>query len=365
MVWRFLGENMKYIQINDRRIGNAYPTYFIADIAANHDGDLARAKKLISLAQKAGADAVKFQHHDVKKYVSDYGFRSLGGKFSHQKTWEKSIFQVYKDAEVPTKWTETLKAHCEEIGIDFFSTPYDLDMIDHLNNYVPAFKIGSGDINWHAMLEKVAKTNKPVLFATGASTIGEVQKALEILSKYNSNIVLMQCNTNYTASAKNFKFINLNVLKTYKVMFPNVVLGLSDHTPGHVTVLGSVTLGARVVEKHFTDDTSRPGPDHPFSMDCETWKEMVDNTRLLELALGHSTKEVQENERETAILQRRAIRVTRNIERGELLAFEDIEYQRPCPEDALSINISSELIGKRFGKDIIMGDYLRSGHIEL
>ena len=355
---------MKYIRINDRRIGATYPTYFIADIAANHDGDLGRAKKLISLAQKAGADAVKFQHHDVKKYVSDYGFRNLGGKFSHQKSWEKSIFQVYKDAEVPVKWTETLKRHCEEIGIDFFSTPYDLDMVDHLADYVPAFKIGSGDINWHAMLEKVAKTNKPILFATGASTIGEVQKALEILSKHSSNIVLMQCNTNYTASTENFKFINLNVLKTYGTMFPDVVLGLSDHTPGHVTVLGSVAMGARVVEKHFTDDTSRPGPDHPFSMDYNTWKEMVDNTRLLESALGHPTKEVQDNERETVVLQRRAIRVTRNIGKGEMLTSNDIEYQRPCPNDAFSINKSLELIGKRLVKDIVLGDYIRNEHVE-
>jgi len=356
---------MNYIQINNNRIGENYPTYFIADIAANHDGDLQRAKGLISLAKRAGANAVKFQHHDVKKYVSDYGFKHLGGKFSHQKSWDKSIFQVYKDAEVPTHWTEELKKHCEEVGIDFFSTPYDLDMVDHLSQHVPAFKIGSGDINWHAMLEKVAKTGKPVLCATGASTIGEVQEAVKILSKYNSKIVLMQCNTNYTASKENFKFINLNVLKTYSAMFPNVILGLSDHTLGNVTVLGSVALGAKVVEKHFTDDTSRPGPDHPFSMDHDTWKEMVDNTRLLELAMGHSTKEVQENESETVVLQRRAVRVVRDIAKGEMLSSKDVEYQRPCPEDSISINSFSKLEGKRCLVDIASGDYIRQEHIEL
>ena len=110
---------MKF-KINNNFIGEGYPTYFIADIAANHDGDINRAKRLIELAKKAGADAVKFQHHDVRKYVSDKGFKSLGGKFSHQKSWDKSIFEVYKDAEVPINWTEELKKHAEDINVDFF-----------------------------------------------------------------------------------------------------------------------------------------------------------------------------------------------------------------------------------------------------
>ena len=123
--------NKKTIKIEKSIIGDSHPTYFIADIAANHDGDLNRAKDLIEIAKDAGADAAKFQHHDVRKYVSDSGFKSLGGKFSHQSKWDKSIFEVYKDAEVPKEWTEALRDHCKKVGIDFFSTPYDLDMVDH------------------------------------------------------------------------------------------------------------------------------------------------------------------------------------------------------------------------------------------
>ena len=108
-----------FITIGDHKVGLDYPTYFIADIAANHDGDLERAKKLIALAKESGADAVKFQHHDVSKYVSDYGFKNLGGKFSHQSKWEKSIFQVYKDAEVPMSWSSELKKFCDDLKIDF------------------------------------------------------------------------------------------------------------------------------------------------------------------------------------------------------------------------------------------------------
>ena len=253
--------------------------------------------------------------------------------------------------------------YCNKVGIDFFSTPYDLEMVDHLDPYVPAFKIGSGDVNWFAMLEKVAATGKPVIFSTGAATIGEVQQALDVLSKLNKDLIMLQCNTNYTGSEENFDYIHLNVLSTYSQMYPNIVIGLSDHTPGDVTVLGSVTLGARVVEKHFTDDTSRPGPDHPFSMDPTTWREMVDRTRLLERALGSTEKFVQSNEEETIVLQRRSIRLIRNVLEGERVSAEDVRFQRPCPIGAFSINSVNEIIGKTFSRDMETGEHIQVSDI--
>ena len=352
------------IKIGNDLISKDSKTYFIADIAANHDGDIQRAKDLIKLAKDSGADAVKFQHHDVTKYVSDYGFKNLGGKFSHQSSWDKTIFEVYKDAEVPLDWTLELKGLCKELEIAFFSTPYDLDLVDYLDEHVPAFKIGSGDAAWHEMLEKVAKKGKPTLLATGASTIGEVQSAVDIIQKHNSQLVLMQCNTNYTADSENLKYINLNVLKTYRSMYPNMILGLSDHTHGHVTVLGAIALGARVIEKHFTDDTSRAGPDHPFSMDPNTRSRMVEDTRMLESSIGHGTKEVQTNEQETVVLQRRAIRVTRDVSQGEAFDRSIVQFQRPCPPDAISVNDINSLTGLEINKNIIHGDYLRREHFK-
>lgn len=354
----------KDIKIGNHLIGDHHPVYFIADIAANHDGDIERAKQLIKLAKESGADAVKFQHHDVSKYVSDYGFKNLGNKFSHQSKWKKSIFEVYKDAEVPRSWTNELRDYCKEINITFFTTPYDLDTVDFINPYVPAFKIGSGDVAWHAMLSKIAKTNKPVIFATGASTIQEVVNAVSIIKQFTNDFVLMQCNTNYTGSDENFKYINLNVLKTYKTIFPDVILGLSDHTHGGVTVLGSVALGSKVIEKHFTDDTTRDGPDHPFSMDPKSWKKMVDDTRLLELALGSTIKKVEENEKDTVILQRRAIRAIKPLKKGDILKISDVQFQRPCPIDAISPNDIEKLIGKEILCDIDNGDYLKSKNIK-
>ena len=356
---------MSVININGRLIGESNPTYFIADIAANHDGDLERAKLLIDLAKQAGADAVKFQHHDCKKYVSDHGFRSLGSKQSHQLSWKKSIYQIYKEAEVPLTWTEVLYDHCKQKGVDFFSTPYDLDMVDHLDPYVPAYKIGSGDVSWFAMLDKIASMGKPVIFSTGAATIGEVQDAVDVLSSKNEELVILQCNTNYTGLEKNFDHIHLNVLKTYQSMYPNLVTGLSDHTPGDVTTLGAVALGARVIEKHFTDDTTRDGPDHPFSMDPATWKAMVDRVRVLERSLGSTQKFVQDNESQTIVLQRRAIRLARGVEAGEAVNVENLRFQRPCPKDALSVNKATSLSGKKYRRDLSAGEYLKSSDIDI
>lgn len=340
---------MNQIIINNKVIGISEPTYFIADIAANHDGDLKRAKNLCLLAKESGADAVKFQHFNAKTFVSDNGFKSLGGKQSHQVDWKKSVYDVYDEASLPLFWTKELKDYCDEIGITFFSSPYGLDMIEHLNDYVPAWKIGSGDINYSVQLEKIAKTGKPVMLATGASDLEEVINAISILKKYTDKIILMQCNTNYTGKDENFNFINLNVLKTYSSLFSNVILGLSDHTHGCVTVLGAVSLGARVIEKHFTDDNNRLGPDHSFSMTPKTWKEMVDNTRILERSLGGLIKKVEENEKQTVVVQRRGLYTKQDIKIGSKINLEMLEAKRPCIKGSVNINHSFDnVVAKKF-----------------
>ena len=336
-------------------------TYFIADIAANHDGDIERAKKLCLLAKQAGADAAKFQHFKAKTIVSDKGFRDLGSQQSHQAKWEKSVFEVYEDASVPLDWTPELKKYCDEIDIDFFTTPYDLEYVDYLDQFVSCYKIGSGDITWHKMLHKVASKKKPVIIASGASNIQEVIDAVEILTSYDIDVCLMQCNTNYTVDIENFKHINLNVLKTYKTLFPNIKIGLSDHTPGDVTVLGAVSLGATMVEKHFTDDNDRKGPDHPFSMNPKTWKEMVDRTRLLEISLGETIKKVEDNEKETIVLQRRSIRLNKDLPAGHVITKDDIFEVRPCPVDA--IPPSFDVVGKVLKENLDKNDYLKNEHI--
>ncbi len=347
------------IEINGNKIGRNFPTYFIADIAANHDGDLERAKDLIYLAAESGADAAKFQHFTAETIVSDHGFRSLEGKQSHQEKWGKTVFEVYNDASVSLSWTPTLKETCEKANIAFFTSPYSIELVDHIDPFVPAYKIGSGDITWIEMIEYIAGMQKPYIMASGASTIDDVHHAVSAALKINPMLCLMQCNTNYTASLENFKYIQLNVLKTYREMYPDLLLGLSDHTPGHTTVLGAVTLGARMIEKHFTNDANRIGPDHAFSMDPNSWRDMVDRTRELENALGIGVKQVEENEKETVILQRRAIRMEGDLNAGSILTRDHLTVLRPCPLDAISPCQIKELIGKRLRKGMKVGGYLR------
>jgi len=347
------------IQIGAHTLGLNHPTYFIADIAANHDGDLDRARLLIRLAKQAGADAAKFQNFRALQIVSDYGFKAMGGQLSHQSSWKKSVFQVYQDASIPFEWTPVLKDECDRAGIDYFSSPYDFDAIDMLDPYVPAYKIGSGDITWPEALERMARKGKPVLLATGASDVGEVQRAVHLILSINPQLVLMQCNTNYTASAENFDHIHLNVLKTYTTLYPEVILGLSDHTHGHATALGAVALGARVIEKHFTDDNNRVGPDHKFAMNPQSWAEMVENTRQLERALGSPDKFVASNEQETVVLQRRCLRTARDIHLGEIFTREMIAALRPATQGAILPYQVDDVIGTRALHDIPAGKELR------
>jgi sialic acid synthase SpsE len=347
------------IKLGSRVIAESAPTYFIADISANHDGSLERAKMLIRLAKQAGADAAKFQNFRAPEIVSDYGFRNLGRQLSHQASWKKSVYEVYSEASIPFEWTQVLKETCDEAGIDYFSTPYDFEAIDMLDPYVQIYKIGSGDITWIEALERMARKNKPIILSTGASTIGDVQRAVHAILAINPQLVLMQCNTNYTGSLENFDHIHLRVLETYKTMFPGVILGLSDHTPGHATVLGAVALGARVIEKHFTDDPTRVGPDHPFSMDPESWADMVENTRRLERALGSADKFVTDNEQDTVIVQRRCLRAARDIKAGEVISREMIAVLRPATPGAILPYEINAVVGRKARFDLPIGKELR------
>jgi sialic acid synthase SpsE len=350
---------MATLKLGSKIAGDDKPTYFVADISANHDGDLERAKHLIRLCAQAGANAAKFQNFRASKIVSEKGFQVLGQKLSHQSKWNKSVLQVYQEASLPWEWTPILKQECVSCGIDYFSAPYDLEAVDMLDAHVEIFKIGSGDITWPEMLRKVAEKQKPVLLATGASDIAEVQSAVKQIIAINPQLVLMQCNTNYTGSLESFRHIHLRVLDTYRSMFPGAILGLSDHTSGHATVLGAVALGARVIEKHFTDDNRRAGPDHPFSMTPQAWRDMVDRTRELECALGSPQKMVEDNERETVVVQRRCLRASTNLSSGTVLQPEMLEALRPAPRDAVMPFDLPRVMGKTLIHDLPEGEYLK------
>ena len=352
----------KKFNIGKKIIGENFPVYFIADIASNHDGKLSRAKKLIRLAAEAGANAAKFQNFTGETLVSEKGFSKVG-KIDHQAEWKGSVYDEYNKCSVPLSWTKHLKKECKKYNIEYFTSPYNLSFIDKLKNYVNVWKIGSGDITWHESISKMSLQKKPIILATGASNINEVKLALKVISKKTKNIVLMQCNTNYTGSINNYSYINLNVLKQYKKIFPKVILGLSDHTPGHSTVLGSIALGARVIEKHFTDDNDRKGPDHKFSLNPKDWKEMVDRSRELEKALGDGLKKVENNELKTVIVQRRSIRLKTDMKKGSIINKKNLIFLRPCSKDGVPPYKYNFFIGKKLKKNLTEHDELNYKHV--
>ena len=350
------------IRIGSRLLASDAPTYFIADIAANHDGDLERAKALIWLARESGADCAKFQHFKAEKIVSDRGFKALGSQLGHQAKWDRPVFEVYRAHEVNREWNQELAATARAAGIHFMTTPYDEEAVAMVDQLVPAWKIGSGDITWSEFIQHVARTGKPLLLATGASSMSDVERAVAATLAVNRQLVLMQCNTNYTGSVENFRHINLRVLQTYAARWPRLLLGLSDHSPGHATVLGAIALGARVVEKHFTDDNARVGPDHDFAMNPRSWREMVDRSRELEAALGDGVKRVEANEQQTAMLQQRCLRAARDLEAGTVLCKDDLEPLRPAPAGAARPYEMAALVGRRlrhakpFGEALALAD---------
>lgn len=351
----------KTIKIGQRHVGAGHSLYFVADVGANHDGSLERAFDLIELAKNAGADAVKFQNFKAQKIVSQYGFDNLP-QMAHQAAWKKSVFEIYQDASVEDDWTPHLKAKCDELEIDYFTSPYDFASVDHADKFVDVFKIGSGDITWLEIIEYIAAKGKAVLMATGAANMEDVERAMNVLKKHTDQIVLMQCNTNYTVSPDKVKYVNLNVLKTYGQKFPDTVLGLSDHTFGHATVLGAIALGAVVFEKHFTDSNEREGPDHKFAMNPQTWREMVERGNELYSALGDGIKRVEDNEKDSLIVQQRSLRAVENLEVGKVLQKQDLEALRPISADGLQPFRISEIIGKTLIKPLEKGEHITEKH---
>ncbi len=341
------------IKIGNRMVGKNHPTLIIAEIGANFDGNLEKAKRLVDAAKEAGADVAKFQTFKTDKIVSDRGFSKMKLKGVHG-SWGRTVAEVFKDAEFPRKWHKELVDYCKKVGIMFSSAAYDfdgVDLIDELN--VPFIKIGSGDITWHEILEHIAMKNRPMILATGAATLAEIDEALRVIAPINNKLILLQCITNYPSKISS---ANIEVLKTYQNAF-NVITGYSDHTSGDVVPLGTVALGGRVIEKHFTLSRKDKGPDHPHSMEPHELKEMISKIRDLEAALGSSTKVVVPEESETVIVQRRGLYAKRNIKRNSVLTKADVDVLRP----ALGIppKFRQSIVGHRARRDLVAGDPIR------
>jgi len=349
----------KEIKIGSRLVGEGHPALIIADIGANFDGDLNKAKKLALAVKEAGGDVVKIQSFLASKIVSSKGFNSMQLKGIHG-SWGRPVDEIFKEAEFPRAWHKEFFEYCRGIGIIVSSSPYDFSAVDLMDELgVDFYKIGSGDITWHEMLEYIANKNKPMILATGASIMDEVDEAVKVIEATgNNNLILLQCITNYPSKIES---ANINVLKTYKKVF-DIIVGYSDHSPGDTVVLGSIALGAKVIEKHFTLNKEDKGPDHPHSMNPEEFSRMVERIRQMELALGTEKKIVVEEESETVIVQRRSLYAKNTILKGKIIKKEDIVELRP----ALGIlpKLKSTIIGRKAKVDIEAGEFLKLENIK-
>lgn len=317
----------KQIAFGNRIVGYGHPAYIIAEIGANFDHSISKAKELCHAAKEAGADCAKFQSFISEKIVSGKGFAKMQLKGVHG-SWGKPVEQVFKEAEFPREWHQEISDYCNSIGIHFSTSPYDKEAVDLcVDLKVPFIKIGSGEITWLEMLSYIASKNIPMVLATGDATMSEIDEAVRTIEATgNRNLILLQCITNYPSKIES---ANINVLKTYQSAF-DILTGYSDHAPGDIVILGSIALGGCMIEKHFTLDKKAQGPDHPHSMDVTDLGTMIRRVRELEAALGSTRKFVVEEEAETVYVQRRGLYVNRDISAGEQIKEEDITVLRPA-----------------------------------
>jgi pseudaminic acid synthase len=340
----------KEFKIGNRMVGVGHPSYLIAEIGANFNGDIEMAKKLCLAAKEAGADCAKFQTFKAEKIVSAKGFASMKLKGVHG-SWNRPVNEVFREVEFPREWHKEIMDYCNKIGIHFSTSPYDKEAVDLCVELdIPFIKIGSGEVTWLEQLIYIAKTMKPIMLATGDATLAEIDEALEaIASTGNKNVLLMQCITNYPSMIES---ANINVLKTFQTAF-DILTGYSDHSPGPVVCLGATALGSVAIEKHFTLNKKDKGPDHPHSMEANEFKQMAEYIRQLEIAMGSTRKFVVAEESETVIVQRRGLYATRNIKKGETIKLQDMEELRP----ALGIlpKYKKTVVGKTAAKDIEQG----------
>jgi len=327
------------IRIADKIIGPKYPCFIIAEAGVNHNGKLELAKKLVDAAKYAGADAVKFQTFKAEKLVTKNS--SMAEYQQKNLNKRQSQYDLLKKLELNYKNFSELKRYCDKKKIIFLSTPHSDDAIDFLDDLIPAYKLGSGDITNFPFLEKVAKKKKPVILSTGMSTLEEVRKAVKfIYGCGNKQVVALHCTSNYPCSPEE---VNLRAMLTMQKKL-DCLVGYSDHTTNVITPAIAVALGAVVVEKHFTLDTNLSGPDHKASLEPDELKETVGNIRYAEMIMGSKEKKPTKSEKKIMPMIRKSIVATADIQKGEKITKDKIIIKRP------GTGISPKHLNKVLGK---------------
>lgn len=324
-------------------------TIIIAEAGVNHNGSLELAKQLVREAANAGVDYIKFQTFHAEKCVSKYAEKAEYQKNNTGKPVESQL-EMVKKLELSEEDHLQLIELCNQLGIKFFSTAFDLDSISFLHSLnIGLWKIPSGEITNYPFLKKIASYNEHVIMSTGMCEISEINDAIDILVKNGldrEKIMLLHCNTEYPTP---FEDVNLKAMDSLKAEF-NLEVGYSDHTKGIEVPIAAVALGASLIEKHFTLDCNMEGPDHKASLEPDELKAMVRAIRNIELAIsGDGKKQVSNSERKNIPIARKSIVASRNIMKGEILSESNLTVKRPG--DGISPMMWEQIIGTRAVKD--------------
>jgi N,N'-diacetyllegionaminate synthase len=314
----------KIINIKNKKIGKNSPCFIIAEAGVNHNGKLELAKKLVDVAVESGADAVKFQTYKSEEVVTDkagiadYAKKNIGMDIKQ--------IEMIKKFELKYGDFKKLKIYCDKKEIMFLSTPHSFDAIDFLDELVPAFKFGSGDLTNIPALQHAAEKGKPIILGAGMATLNEIEEALNAIKETGNNqVVALHCTTNYPCP---FEEVNMNAMRTMQESLACLV-GYSDHTMGITVPVMAVTLGAVVIEKHFTLDQNIPGPDHKASLEPSELKNMVTEIRNVEKAFGRYEKKPTESEIKIIEVVRKSLVAKKNIEKGTKIQRDMLYIKRP------------------------------------
>lgn len=347
----------KNINIDKFKLGYQEPVFIIAEIGVNHNGDMALAKKMIASAAESGADCVKFQTFSAERVVTE-----SAPKANYQlKTTDPSQTQLnmLRQLEMPESGYKEIIHCCQEHNVMFMSTPYNIQDVDFLDCLgVSAFKLASIHSAEPWFVKYVAQKGKPIILATGMADLDELRRCIiNIKSTGNPDLVLLQCTTNYPSRLED---ANIQAMLTMEKEF-NVLVGYSDHTQDDLCCIVAASLGAKVIEKHFTLDRTMPGPDHLNSAEPKEFAHLVEKIRSVEKVLGSSIKEPCAAEKENAMGMRRSIVASRDIVKGTLLTEEMITFKRPAT--GLSPSCMEQVIGKIVNTNLPKDAFIQLSHI--
>ena len=337
------------IRIGSKIISQDSPTFIVAEMSGNHNMDFDRAVEILKAAREAGADAVKIQTYTADTITLDCDDPCF--QITQGTLWDGlTLHKLYQTAYTPWEWQPRLKKMAEEMGLLLFSSPFDFSSVDFLEEMdVPAYKIASFEITDIPLIRKVARLGKPVILATGIARLADIELAVQTCREEgNEQVILLKCCSAYPTP---YEDVNLRAIPNLAETF-QCLAGLSDHTMGTAVATGAVALGAKMVEKHMTLCRSDGGPDAAFSMEPQEFKEMVDNIRILEKALGKVTYDLsdkQAREREHS----RSLFVAQDMKAGDVFTPENLRSVRPA--DGLHTKYYEQLLGRRITRDAKKG----------